>query len=539
MSVTVRALLEDKYFFRYKVLAGHRGLDREIQAVALFDAPDGYMWYKGKEFILSSGYLFQDNIELFEKVIIYLNENNCAAFGIKVDRYLKQIPHEILNLCNQLNFPLISIPYEPAWAEIIDTVNAIAMNNYFMRINANNKRNGSTLLALYPERKVLELIENLSRELRLSVSIIDLLENKHIHYPGEEKTDELKQKLKELLDPPFDFQREKIYDKINMYRMKNLENHQSWIIIPIKINDMLAGNLIIWEKGKELGYFDLLVLRLTFDILLYIYGQIYYRNSKEANFQDDLIQEILFEESDKEKLLRKAKNLYWDIQKQYICISFKQVNQQLNLEDYRDLIHTITSRHFPKRETPLGLLDGTLIIFYPVEDHLSQNKANDVKRKCNQLISALEKEIPQANIKGGIGYTASAFYHMKESYIESMKTIGIGQYIYPESKMLFYHELGPFGFIHLESFKENYDHIVEKIAPVLKQNDSEELIGTLKAFLDSNCHFNLAAKKLFIHNNTVRYRIGKIQKLCQIDFEDSTERLKLEIVLKFVKRLGG
>src|SRR4051794_14811325 len=113
MSVTVRALLEERYFTRYKVLAGHRGLDREIQAVALFDAPDGYMWYKGKELVLSSGYLFQENIELFQKVIIHINQLHCAAIGIKVDRYLKQIPQEFLDLCNQLNFPLISIPYEP------------------------------------------------------------------------------------------------------------------------------------------------------------------------------------------------------------------------------------------------------------------------------------------------------------------------------------------------------------------------------------------------------------------------------------------
>ena len=184
-------------------------------------------------------------------------------------------------------------------------------------------------------------------------------------------------------------------------------------------------------------------------------------NSKEANFQDDLIREILFEKIDKEKLLRKAKNLYWDAQKKYICISFIQINQQLNLDDYRDLIHTITRRYFAKQETPLGLLEGNLIIFYPVENHLVQ-KVNDVKRKCDQLITTLEKEIPQANIRGGIGYTESAFYSMKKSYIESMKTIEIGQYIYPDSKVLNYHELGPFGLIHLESFKENFDYFKEK-----------------------------------------------------------------------------
>ncbi|MCM3571452.1 PucR family transcriptional regulator [Neobacillus mesonae] len=532
--MTVRELLEDRYFVRYKVLAGCKGLDREIQSVALFDAPDGYMWYKGKELILSSGYLFQDNIELFEKVLIHLYEHNCAAIGIKVDRYLKQIPQKILALCDQLHFPLINVPYEPAWVEIMDTVNAIAMNKYFMRVNADHKGKGSALSALYPEHKILELVENLSRELERPVSITDFLENRNIHCPSREKNEEVEQKLRELQDPPFDFQREKVYDKLNMYRLKNLEDQQSWLIIPLEINGIAVGKLVIWEKGKGLGYFDMLALRLTYDILLYIYGQMYYMNSKEANFQDDFIQEILFEESDKEKLLRKAKNLYWDIQKQYICISFKQINQQLNMEDYRDLIYTITRRYFPKNEAPLGLLDGTLIIFYPAEDQYNPGKTAQVKKKCEQLIAALEKEIPQANIRGGIGYTASAFYEMKKSYMESMKTIEIGLYIYPNCKVLTYQDLGPFGFIHLESFKEQFDYMIKKITPVLEQDDREELISTLKAYLDSNCHFNLAAKKLYIHSNTVRYRMAKIQQLCQIDLEDAMERLKLEIVLKFV-----
>jgi PucR family transcriptional regulator, purine catabolism regulatory protein len=539
VSVKVRELLEDRYFSKYKVLAGHSGLDREIQAVALFDAPDGYKWYSGKEFILTTGYLFKDNIELFKDIINHLHNNNAAALGIKVERYLKQIPYEILLLCDNLNLPLISIPYEPAWVEVIDAVNAFAMNSYMMRMNGKQKKTSSGAASFYPEMKIMETIENLSRELNLSVSIIDFLQDENFHYPSKEKNEELEKTLKDLLEPSFDFQKEKLDHKINIYRIKNLEDihKQSWIMIPIQVNDMLVGYIVVWERGKGLGYYDLLVLRLTMEILLYIYGQIYYMNSKEANFQDDFMREILFEKSEKEKLLRKAKNLYWDIQKNYVCISFKQMNDQINLEDYPDLVNSTTRRIFPKKGIPLGLIYGNIILFHPVDGKSNPNHDKELKKKCGKLIESLEMEIPNANIIGGIGYSIDAFYNMKKSYMESMKTIEIGQHLYPESKVLFYKDLGPFGFIRLESFKEDFHHNIENILPVLQQDDHEELISTLKAFLDNKCNYNMTAKQLFLHNNTVRYRISKIQQLCNIDLDDSTERLKLEILLKFVKHL--
>lgn len=127
--------MNTKFFSNYKILAGEKGLDRETQAVSLLDAPDGYKWVKGKEFVLSSGYLFKDDIELFKNTIVFLHKNNSTAMGIKLKRYLDEIPQEIIELCDELGFPLIQIPYDLAWIDVINAVNSVAMNRYIIRIN--------------------------------------------------------------------------------------------------------------------------------------------------------------------------------------------------------------------------------------------------------------------------------------------------------------------------------------------------------------------------------------------------------------------
>lgn len=75
------------------------------------------------------------------------------------------------------------------------------------------------------------------------------------------------------------------------------------------------------------------------------------------------------------------------------------------------------------------------------------------------------------------------------------------------------------------------------IYPLFKENNWEELLTTLKAYLENESNCNIAAEKLFVHSNTVRYRISKIKELCNIDLEDPTERLKIEITLKFIEAL--
>ena len=59
MGVSIKEILQSKFFQDYYIIAGGQGLAREAQAVVLFDAPDGYRWLKGNEFVISSGYFLR------------------------------------------------------------------------------------------------------------------------------------------------------------------------------------------------------------------------------------------------------------------------------------------------------------------------------------------------------------------------------------------------------------------------------------------------------------------------------------------------
>ncbi|MBP5730880.1 MAG: helix-turn-helix domain-containing protein [Clostridia bacterium] len=68
---------------------------------------------------------------------------------------------------------------------------------------------------------------------------------------------------------------------------------------------------------------------------------------------------------------------------------------------------------------------------------------------------------------------------------------------------------------------------------------SEELLRTVKVFLDCNMNASEAAKAMYIHRNTMTYRLEKFQKLTGLDCASFGDGLRVRIALLILQRLGS
>lgn len=66
---------------------------------------------------------------------------------------------------------------------------------------------------------------------------------------------------------------------------------------------------------------------------------------------------------------------------------------------------------------------------------------------------------------------------------------------------------------------------------LLNDRSSAELLSTVKTFLDSNQNGSEAARSLYIHRNTMMYRLEKFQKLTGLDCSDFAAGMKVRIAL--------
>ena len=96
--------------------------DRDVSTVSVMDAPDIYEWMRGGEFLITSGYVMKDDPEYIAEMVEKLDEWGASAFGIKLGRFIDKIPESAIRTAERLNFPILVIPVEFAFTEVINPV---------------------------------------------------------------------------------------------------------------------------------------------------------------------------------------------------------------------------------------------------------------------------------------------------------------------------------------------------------------------------------------------------------------------------------
>ena len=117
--ITVDMLLKMPGLKELKTAAGGSGLGREVRVVSVIDAPDSYKFLKGNELILTSGFMFGGDAEILEQFVTALIESGTSALGIKKERFIKKIPDNVIRVADKHGFPIIEIPYRFVWSDII------------------------------------------------------------------------------------------------------------------------------------------------------------------------------------------------------------------------------------------------------------------------------------------------------------------------------------------------------------------------------------------------------------------------------------
>lgn len=81
-----------------------------------------------------------------------------------------------------------------------------------------------------------------------------------------------------------------------------------------------------------------------------------------------------------------------------------------------------------------------------------------------------------------------------------------------------------------EILHEYYDHTIKPIQEYDKKNNSS-LTTVLRCYLKNNGSVKETSDQLFIHRNTVNYKINKIEELLNMDLSSLDSRLQLSVGL--------
>lgn len=135
----------------------------------------------------------------------------------------------------------------------------------------------------------------------------------------------------------------------------------------------------------------------------------------------------------------------------------------------------------------------------------------------------------------GVSRVVSGVDGLREAVLQAREACRLGQLVSTCTSPYYYEDLGLYrllgGLRDREELARFYRETVEPLARY-DQEHSTELVHTLDVFFSENANASSTARSLFVHRNTLNYRLQRIVEITGMDLNDAEARLSLQLGIK-------
>lgn len=116
------------------VLGGSAGLDRTVRSVNVMEVPDILDWVRADELLLTTAYPLRDRPETLARLIPELHAHGLAGIAVKPARYIERVPDAVLRDADRLGFPVLALPPSASFNQILNGVLTVLLNRQAARL---------------------------------------------------------------------------------------------------------------------------------------------------------------------------------------------------------------------------------------------------------------------------------------------------------------------------------------------------------------------------------------------------------------------
>ena len=540
MGIAVKELLTLEYFKDYHVIAGKSGLHKEIQGTTLLEAPDALRWAKGKELVLSSGYVLAQEPDCLEEAFKSGSMQGTSAMMIKRGRYLDEIPQRLIDLFDQYEIPLISMPFSVPWMELMSQINTAVMNRTIRRFKVHSNNHLQVSDQSYKVQKINKILRAVEVEMKFPAFIYDLAEEKSYYSSPDFKriTESFGLSESDYWEPSMPYTKHTLCDYINMARIRlinpgNLAGPRvSWIIIPIVMEDIVQAYFVVMESREFIDYYDEFAIRIAFLTLQGVYEQIMIaENMGNIGFENFVLYALSATEDDTQKMMFQANVQGISMSTKYRYVLFRRADNQEELPNRRKEILEAYRKSSLIKYARIAMIGENVGILF-LEDREEDWEKGHILALLEEFRRRVLKSCPETALEFGYSLDAASLGRIRQSIEKCQKALNMGKMIYPSLFAWEYSQLGALAWLDIP--EEELTHMLSAYSVLLKDEKNIELLKTLKVYLENNMNYSATAEKLYVHINTIRKRIDKVNELLQIDWSDNIARMNAELLLRFL-----
>lgn len=529
-------------FSDLQLLSSHSNLTQPLESVEITETPDVADFIPKNVMILTTAMIYKDDQEKLKPFIDSLKQAECTALGIKVGRFLDEISPEIVAYASAVDLPLIKIPSTQPLGGLLHEIVGYLRDSKTeqMSVAFDIQKRFSTLLMqdVDATRFIAEFAKILNAPIILLSPWQQVIAHSNYFY-GNQKSAEFF--IEQLSKDHF----QQLAQEKKIFRLQDERQENIQVAgFPIRVNDYFPYYLLVLSP-EQIPYpisefaIDQAILVLTFML---------FKNQKIAESFEHLKTDFLDRLLDThQEALSKHQN-WLELWKNYRLIN----------SDYYQLaiVYGVTK---PENETHIRYqqAEGQLIFQWLKEQLpeilpdvalfklknqnksilIFQSKKNDHLMILQNLAERLQQTLP-ITIRFALGNAYENLEDLPNSYIEASSTLEASLHAQKPATVQLFHPKGLAGLfekIGTEDVEYFWQQQLKELAyptePTL-----QELRKTLKVFLDFNCEITKTANALYLHRNTIKYRMNQCEKLLGTSIQEPETSLLLRVALELSEK---
>ena len=174
--------------------------------------------------------------------------------------------------------------------------------------------------------------------------------------------------------------------------------------------------------------------------------------------------------------------------------------------------------------------EKSIILVQELEGDEDYEKAEETARMLCDMLNAEA----MSSVRVAYGTIVQEIQQVSRSYKEARMALNVGKIFYTEKRIHAYNRLGIGRLIYQLPINLCEMFMNEVFTDQLPDTFDEETLTTINKFFENSLNVSETARQLFVHRNTLVYRLEKLQKSTGLDIRVFDDALTFKIALMVV-----
>jgi purine catabolism regulator len=534
--MTVATMLTLPAFSGAELVAGPAGLERVVRRANVMEVPDIVPWVRPEALLLTTGYPLREVGTGLAELVAELDERGVSALAVKLHRYLSRLPQAMLAEADARGFPLVVVPDTAGFDEVLTQVFTNVVSERASLLERSEEVQRHLVDIVLSGGGVAEVTASVA-DLVGGVAMITTADGRVLSEAGD-PAEVAAATGSTAFHPSGRFRTE--VSTVGVHRLADLPG--SLAVVAIQGGRIDHGRLVVFHRERVMSRADLAVLERAATVAAMSLTKEIAITAVESKYRGDFLRDVLAGRAGSaHEVVRHARSLGWHLDRPVVVVVAALETEQappmtlgyqgpLEVERFTAAWVSVVSRHDPT--VPVVGFASEVVALLPVS---GDSTPTDVVESALAGVAG-DGGGGRRPFATGISRPVSSVDALPSAYEQARKALRVGRQLHGPKAVSYFDDLGVFRLLSLIEDAGELDGFVAETLGELAEPTEEaaDLRRTLQVLLDTNLNVAQTARRLHFHYNTLRYRIGKLERAVGPFTTDPHLRLDLALALRIV-----